>query len=38
MRYPNELFLEDHHAKTAIVMAQEFFDWAKDVIDSAEKA
>lgn len=38
MRYPNELFLEDRHAKNAIDMAQEFFDWAKDAIDSAEKA
>lgn len=38
MRYPNELFLEDRHAKNAIDMAQEFFDWAKNTIDSAEKA
>ena len=38
MRYPNELFLEDRHAKNAIDMAQEFFVWAKDMIDSAENA
>lgn len=38
MRYSNELFFEDRHAKNAIDMAQEFFDWAKDTIDSAEKA
>ena len=36
MRYPNELFLENRHAKQAIEIAQEFFDWAKDAIDSAE--
>ena len=32
MRYPNELFLEDHHARKAIEMAQDFFDWAKELI------
>ena len=34
MRYPNELFLEDYHAEKAISMANEIFDWAKNVIDS----
>lgn len=38
MRYPNELSLEDRHAGKAIEMAQEFFDWAKNMIDSAGKA
>lgn len=37
MRYPNELFLEDHHAGKAIDIAQEFFDWAKEIIDSLER-
>ena len=29
MRYPNELFLEERHAKIAIDMAKEYVNWAK---------
>ena len=32
MRYPNELFLEERHAKKALDMASEFVNWSKFVI------
>ena len=32
IRYPNELFLEERHAKEALRMAKELLEWAKDII------
>ncbi|MCD8099696.1 MAG: HEPN domain-containing protein [Oscillospiraceae bacterium] len=32
VRYPNELFLEEHHAENALKMASEFLAWAKKSI------
>ncbi|MCD8344155.1 MAG: HEPN domain-containing protein [Oscillospiraceae bacterium] len=32
VRYPNELFLEEHHAENALKMASEFLAWAKKAI------
>lgn len=32
IRYPNELFLEERHAKEALRMAKEILEWAKDII------
>lgn len=29
IRYPNELFLEEHHAKDALFMAKEIIDWVE---------
>ena len=29
VRYPNELFLEEHHAMTALSYAAEILSWAK---------
>lgn len=29
-RYPQELFLEDHHAVKALTYAEEFLSWAKN--------
>ncbi len=37
MRYPNELFLEERHAKNAVDMAKEYVNWAKEMINNAEK-
>lgn len=34
VRYPNELFLEEHHARTALKMADEIIKWGKTVIES----
>ncbi|MCD8255014.1 MAG: HEPN domain-containing protein, partial [Oscillospiraceae bacterium] len=32
VRYPNELFLEEHHAENALKMASEFLAWAEKAI------
>ena len=32
MRYPNELQLEERHAEKAIVMADEFVSWTRDIL------
>ena len=32
IRYPNELFLEERHAKEALRMVKEILEWAKDII------
>ena len=32
MRYPNELVLEERHAKRALEMADEFVTWAESYI------
>ena len=29
IRYPNELFFEEHHAKAALKMTKEMLTWAK---------
>lgn len=31
IRYPQELFLEDHHAKAALQAAQEIFQWLDQI-------
>ncbi len=33
IRYPNELFLEERHAKTALQMTQEALEWGKEIIE-----
>jgi HEPN domain-containing protein len=33
VRYPNELFLEERHARTAIQCADEIVKWAYDVVE-----
>ena len=35
IRYPNELFLEEGHAKEALRMAQEILDWVKCAVNEA---
>ncbi|MCD8055773.1 MAG: HEPN domain-containing protein [Clostridiales bacterium] len=30
VRYPNEMYLDESHAKKALLMAQEILDWAKN--------
>ncbi len=35
VRYPNELTLEEYHAEKAIRMAQEFVEWAKDIVENS---
>ena len=35
-RYPNELFLEEHHAKTALNYAQEILHWAKNTLSKED--
>lgn len=37
IRYPNELFLEERHAKNALKMAKEILDWAKGIIEPDEE-
>ena len=32
VRYPNDLGLEEHHARSAVRYAEEYFQWAKSVI------
>lgn len=32
IRYPNELFLENHHAEKALQMAEEFLAWARSKV------
>lgn len=32
IRYPNELFLEEHHAKDALQYTKEILTWAKEII------
>lgn len=34
VRYPNELYLEEHHVKDALKMADELIMWGKKIIDS----
>ena len=36
MRYPNELELEERHAKKAIGIADEFIGWAQNIIKRTE--
>ena len=36
VRYPNELFLEERHARKAIEMADEFLSWAEQMISQKE--
>lgn len=36
VRYPNELFLEDRHAREAIQYAGEILQWAESIISTAE--
>lgn len=36
VRYPNELFLEDRHAREAIQYAGEILQWAESIIGPAE--
>lgn len=35
VRYPNELFIEEHHAKEAIQYAEEIAQWAHAVMNEA---
>ncbi len=32
VRYPNELFLEEHHAENALKMSEEILVWAKSLV------
>ena len=32
VRYPNELFLEEHHAKEAIQYADEIMQWVYELV------
>jgi HEPN domain-containing protein len=34
VRYPNEMFLGEHHARTAIQYADEILQWVNGIIDS----
>ena len=34
VRYPSELFLEEHHVRDALKMADEIMKWGKTVIES----
>jgi HEPN domain-containing protein len=34
VRYPNELFLEEHHARNAIRYADEIVEWAHSVVEN----
>lgn len=36
IRYPNELMIEEHHAKTAIQYAGEILEWVKGLVDGDE--
>lgn len=36
VRYPNELFLEDRHAREAIQYADEILQWVKEITDDTE--
>ena len=38
VRYPNELVLEDRHAEKAIRMANEFVEWAREIIEADAQA
>ena len=33
VRYPNEMFLEERHAKEALQFAHEIFQWVKDIVE-----
>jgi HEPN domain-containing protein len=33
VRYPNELFLEERHAKEALQYADELLQWVKSIIE-----
>ena len=33
VRYPNELFLEEHHAKEAIQYADEIMQWVYELVE-----
>jgi HEPN domain-containing protein len=37
VRYPNELFLEEHHARNAIRYADEIVEWAHSVVENEPK-
>lgn len=34
VRYPNELFLEERHAKEALEFSGNIFNWVKSIVDS----
>lgn len=34
VRYPNELFLEEHHVRDALKMADEIMKWGKMIIEA----
>lgn len=36
VRYPNELFLEERHAKEALEMTDEMIEWVKQVLSAKE--
>ena len=36
VRYPNELFLEERHAKEALEFSSNIFNWVKSIVDSDE--
>lgn len=36
VRYPNELFLEERHAKEALELSSNIFNWVKSIVDSDE--
>ena len=36
VRYPNELYLEEKHAKEAVRFADEILQWVKDIVDVVE--
>ncbi len=37
VRYPNELFLEEENAETAVMYAEEILQWVSDVIAGAQE-
>ena len=36
VRYPNELFLEERHAKEALELSSNIFNWVKSIVDNEE--
>ena len=36
VRYPNELFLEERHAKEVLEFSSNLFNWVKSIVDNEE--